>query len=347
MLNKITVFSLVIILPLLLSAQDYKNNVSRISTIECDQEGGPNQPINEIVIYYLGTQLPDSIKNNIAGQEIELIFLIDTTGTAFLREMNGVENEFLFSAFEKRTLGLEPFIVAQQNCQKTDYIYFIKFQYPKYNTVQNPYQNPMYFGNPILGKSWNDFDSIIPTEACLDMTFGGQFSQFNGPISQDISNGGGMLMDYLLEHNSMQYGISMKINFHSIERPIPLETTEDYSTDPTFFSFGLLFGKEVIPNLFLQFKPSYIQFDFTNHEFKNPESILLSGFSPTVGAQYQIPIGRMVLSGPNLIQNCISVFAEFSPVFIQKPISNGSLVNIGLAYNMQLFGIKEYFLKSE
>lgn len=314
-----------------------------------NQEAGPKEGINQLALKYFGIDFSKEQRKEIDEVEIELIFLIDETGSPTLSEINGVSNPDIIDSLKRKTSQLENFNPQVRDGVAQSSIYFMKLIYPRYKMNQRSFG--LLQGSAYNQADLDDFESIVESGQRLDMLFGGFMNQFLGKPSKYLTLGGGMKLDLCFTtSNQMFYGMNMSFSGNGLKKDYPINSQRE-QTAPVSGIVGLTVGK---------WMSSYaVQFDLglAVHNITkkigddDPEWVQLNGWSPGIVFNYPILLGKekpiYYYGSPSLLGNNLNLSFGLRYMKYSLREASGLMAELGIGYRMGLKGIKEYKLKDE
>lgn len=285
--------------------------------------------------------------------EVEFIYLIDTTGTASLEKINGVEDRGILDSLERCTSRLPAFYPQIIEGVKQPAIYFFQLRFPKYAPTQ--YYNAAYGMRNYRKLSMDDFESIEKSPTHFDMVIGGMVNQFTGNASDYLKTGGGMKLDMAVgKEGKYVWGMAMNFYGNAVKKYYSVNTNRVMNDAPPTLLIGVVAGKEGMrkgktKNSF-QLELCYAVQNVSSRTSPTDEDyIQWRGFSPGLVYNYQLYVGGDRLTHyygePTLFNNIINVHAAIRPIFFDWKEASGIMLEVGVSYRMSLSSIKAYKLK--
>lgn len=285
--------------------------------------------------------------------ELEFIYLIDTTGTASLEKINGVEDRGILDSLERCTSRLPSFYPQTIEGVKQPAIYFFQLRFPKYAPK---YSYPVLYGRQSYRRlSMDDFESIDKSPSHFEMVIGGMVNQFGGSAGSYLKTGGGMKFDVVFgKENHYVFGFTMNIYGNTAKTYYTLPPNRTHDKAPTTMLIGGIVGKEFKKQkntkMSVQLELCYALQNVSSRTTNtDTEYVQWSGFSPGMVFNYQVFVGKDKFShyygDPILLNNIINLHTAIRPLFFNMQDASGIMMEVGVSYRMSLSGIKAYELK--
>src|SRR5688572_2848260 len=175
----------------LFAAPAFSQNYVSVET-QPTPEGG----INRVALVYLKIDFTKDQRTLLQDIPIEFIYGIDTAGVATLEKVNGISDKAILDSLYKKNPKLPPFKPGTINGIKTNSIYMMQIQFPKYKLAANyvGMQDAIHYRQT----AYEDFEYIHLSGQKVDILFGGAVNAFLGNPAAYLKPGGGFRTAFIL-----------------------------------------------------------------------------------------------------------------------------------------------------
>ena len=326
-----------LLLPIILCFECLAQNIDSRNT-----DPSPVGGVNRLALNYFGIEFTKEQRRELKTSELELIFLIESTGKSILEEINGIQDTHIIDSLVNRSNNIL-FNPKLENGIPKEALYFLKLEFPAYAPVFSTLDHANLY---LFHKSEiEDFDFLEISSRRIDLMIGGLLNHFVGNPGSYLATGGGFKVDvsWAGDHHYL-FGLSMSIYGNKLKKNYPLHTTRKQFDSPPTMLIGATFGKWISPingerNFNLQIELNYSIQNLTENQVKNdPDWVQLRGFSPGVVLNYSKQIGRNRTSsfygGPTLASNNLNFSLGIKPIFFNLSEATGLMIEFGIGYRL-------------
>lgn len=287
------------------------------------------------------------------GQQVELLFAIDTAGTAVLEDIKGISESAIRDSLYKASAGVPLFYPRQVNGAKEPSLYFLQFELPEYRQVRSlqPQLYPMQF----VRHRYEDYEYIHKSGQRLDILIGGAGNAFLGKPADHLSPGGGLKMD-IMYTGAKGYGAGLVMSMYgnSLRKPYPIYAHREHNNAPPTFMLGIglnkLLQQKKRSELQAQLELNYAGQNIIPKEDEHDNNyVQLSGFSPGLVLHYLIKLGKdktsFYYTQPSVLNHYLNLHGALRPLFLDLKEASGVMLEVGVSYRLTNHLVDEYRLK--
>lgn len=327
-----------ILIPFFLVAQDEP----------LDLQPTPVGGLERLALVFLKTDFTPEQRTRLNDVRLELIFFVDSTGMAFLEDVNGINDPDIIDSL-KQGKDIPPFRPRYVNGQFRNGIFFMMLTFPSYDMRDEERVLQRYGSFPI-----DQLEEVNYSGQSLQMMIGGVVNSFAGSPSRYLSPGGGLKMDVLWGFDKWGAGFSFAAYGNRAREYYPIRTTRELDKAPSTFVIALLGSINVINNpkriINLQLELGYVgQTVSSRIDDYDEDYIQLRGFSPGLVVNYQIPIGKGRFQNryyfPSVTNHYLNVHAAARPIFLNLKEARGMMFEFGISYRFSIQAVHAYQLK--
>ena len=314
-----------------------------------NQSINPQGGVQALALEYYGIKFSKEQRDRVDGIELEFIYDVDEKGSPVLQIINGVSDLDLIDSFKMKTLELKNFQPRIVDGIPIPAIYFMKFSFPKYNTLSR--QQGFLQASTYHEAEFSDFEYIEESSHRFDMIAGGSFISFLGRPSSYHNIGGGALinMDYTRK-NKLNYGFNLGIYGSRLKKEFPVNTPRK-QINPLTGLMGFQIGRW-INNFNIQGQLNFVVQNLTRKVGEDdPDWVQLGGWSPGIVVHYPIEFGgkktQYYYGRPTILIHHMNFHCGLRYLDFSLKEASGMMFEFGLSYRMTSQGILYYKFKDE
>jgi hypothetical protein len=308
----------------------------------------PPLSLARFVMHYLSLKWTDEQWEQLAGREIELLYVIDDIGEPFLEGVRGTEDAIIIDSLRAATSRLPYFTPATEAGQRTESLFSARINFPAYQPAEGDEElTVLVIPAPV------DRDELASkyerNRNAIFLDFNATFVDHLGRLDTYLKPGGGLDM-HIGGRWSDRWGaaLSVGMEFHGRRQPFPDDpypNREDQSS--TDISFGGLLDRVLTTTdrglLSLRGELAYGQLNAANRlESGGSEEgwVAYRGLHTGVHLSYSIRIGRYT---PNVSYSREETTARYSALNIVGGLryryygdreGTGAFYFLGLGYRL-------------
>jgi len=314
-------------------------------------ETRPRDGVNQLALAYYKIQFESDQRVMLSGTPLELIYSIGVDGTPTLALVNGIDDQAIIDSLIITTNKLPNFQPAISLGLPQEAIYFLRLQFPSYDSDQFYNQNDVF---KFVNSSIDNFENIDYTGERIDILFGLATNIYSGKISEHLSMGGGMKIDMLYQgRKGYGIGFGMSIFGNKLIEEYDVPATTKQSSGPAMM-FLTLFGTKTLSDvngkvLLIQLEASYSIQNVISKEDSQEDFTQFKGFSPGLQIHYFVPLGKQKPAAsyvrPTINQSQLNFHLGIRPVMLDHYQAKGWMYELGVALRWTSRVVKRYRLK--
>ena len=310
-------------------------------------------PLNpsRLSAHYIGIDFSEAQRDVIGDRSIEVILLLQASGRAEFFDANNAAEPWLLDSLRAATARLPRFAPSDSIAFDgfDEYIYTLRFSYPTYRQVANP-----YYRSPVIYEAHRlaDYEYYEPSRERLDVLFGAVANQFIGAPARHLAFGGGMAMNVTYgDERGRAYGLFMSIYGNKLRTPYDITTTRELNSAPPTLAVGLQYGRyreqwSVMGEL------GFVQQNVStplNDDDNDWDHFQGASLGVLLGRDFPLGPGRAddLYGSPVLTRGNLSARVGLRYNFYGHREARGLMAEIGLAYRLATFTVERYKLKAE
>ncbi|MFT2010099.1 hypothetical protein ACMA1I_15605 [Pontibacter sp. 13R65] len=316
-------------------------------------ESGPVGGAAKLGLTYYKIDFTKEQRKLLQDKEIELTFLVDTSGVATLEDIKGVTDKAIRDSLQNASQKLPIFEPYTVNGEKESALYFLKFQLPKYRVAdeQTAMQSMLTYNEA----SYEDFEYIHKSGERLDLLLGGVANTFLGSPGSYLHPGGGMKVDVMYRgRTGIGGGLIMSFYGNKLKQDYPILSGREQNPAPPTLLIGIGLNKTILKKerseSMLQAELALASQNITPRLGNEDEDwTQLKGFSPGLVGNYLIQFGKnrmyYAYGSPSIYSHYLNLHGAIRPVFLDLKQATGVMLELGVSYRFGAHIVEEYRLK--
>jgi hypothetical protein len=312
-------------------------------------EGGSQK----LLLHFYKTDFTPEQRMSLSGVVLELIFEVESDGTAILEKVNGTTDISIIDRIFATASTLPRFEPARRGGIAEPSIYITQIAFAPY-----PDADPYYHSGTDLRyrqpASRNDFE-MLETGTRMDILFGILINQFDGVANEYMKTGGGMKVDIMFTgKRKTGAGLTMGLYINGSKKDFPVYTVYQQDQERSTILIGPAIGRIMREwpgqELYVQLEACYALLGVVSSENTYDNDYLnFNGFSPGFVVNYIVNVGRERFithyGTPSLSRNSVSFHAAIRPLFYERREASGVMVEFGIAWRLQMYRVQAYRLR--
>ncbi|RIJ41931.1 hypothetical protein [Pontibacter oryzae] len=322
------------------------------------QTNEPSDPrpiggVSKAVLPFYKIDFSPAQRELLQGQSVELLFLVNTTGTATLEDIKGTSDSAIRDSLRQAAATMPEFYPSMAGNKKVEALYFLQFELPTYTQARlvQPSLHPLFF----IQHAYEDYEYIHKSGKRLDILMGAAANAFAGKPAEYLSPGGGIKMD-IMYTGAKGYGggMVMSIYGNQLKKPYHINSAREQTSAPPTFLLGVGINKilkqQERNELQSQLELTYAGQNIVPKEDTHDEDwVQLQGFSPGLVLHYLIKLGKdktsFYYTQPAIVNHSLNLHSAVRPLFLNLKEASGVMLELGVSYRFTTHLVDEYRLK--
>jgi len=306
--------------------------------------------LNRLALVYYDIEFTPEQRKLLENVDVELIFSITDQGIGTLETINGITNRTLIDSLFAQTPNLPKFSPEMRGGIPKQSLYWVRFQFPTYQTHFQELQTPTGFYQQKIEK--NQFKVLDESGVAFDFVIQGIFANHFGNADKYLKPGGGVQMGFeFLTPNKVYYGFGLNMLGNKAALKMTVKDTMPYLKSPFTVTTGLYVGKR-FEKLSVQLEIYYANITITDNDIeKDIDGTSYSGFGPGIFANYPVQFNKrkervtMHPWSPFINRYSLNLRGGIRGFFMENSQANGILLELGVGIRFGSYFIKRYRLK--
>ena len=306
--------------------------------------------LNRLALVYYDIEYTPEQRKLLENVEVELIFTVSDEGIATLETVNGITNTTLIDSLFAQTPNLPKFQPELRGGIPKQSLYWIRFQFPTYQTYYPEIQTPIGFYQQKINK--NQFKVLEESGVAFDFVIQGVFVNHFGNADKYLKPGGGVQMGFeFLTPSEMYYGLGLNMLGNKAALPMTVKDTMPYFKSPFTVTTGLYVGKR-FEKFSVQLEIYYANITVTESDVeKDIDGTSYSGFGPGIFANYPVQLNKrkervtMHSWSPFINRYALNIRGGIRGFFMENSQANAILLELGVGIRFGSYFIERYRMK--